>query len=239
MRHASFFLLSCLILVASLLVGYWVWQTVQLQLWQPNGASDVHFAILVLVATGVQVALGLVLVLTSTSRLLARPSGIIHDLGQRWRRALEGLADAIKDALLDWGPEEARQEETGPVPAGALSRVAVEELVEAMRAPTERTLRQVAALVNQPATAGDVTGQAERIGPLLNDLLWETLALGVQLRTDATALQSRASTSLPAYRKPRFKSLAALGYRLEWAEKYRHIRTLDLAERLAGQEVNR
>jgi hypothetical protein len=126
---------------------------------------------------------------------------------QRVDAAMEHIADLIKDALLD-GLEFGDDEDEPPAPLLPLSP---EQFVEQMRPRVERTLRQVAEVLNAAPDDSPAATQ-EKAGDLFTELWLEALKVAAQLRIAATLAEELPLAELPQG---------------EWARRYRLMITGD------------
>jgi hypothetical protein len=105
----------------------------------------------------------------------------------------EQLADAVKDAILDW---ELTPSAEGDQAAEDLLPMSPPLFVETLRPRLEEALRQLAVAINDvpPDQAGDLIKGP--VAKLFVDLLREAVFIGVQMRVEATEA-SVTSTQLP------------------------------------------
>jgi len=95
---------------------------------------------------------------------------------------MERMADAIKDALLDWSTPE--EEEGGAAEGPALSPLCPDQFVEALRGNLEETLRRVAGVLNETPD-GRLSGAAgDHICELVAQFVSESLEVGLRMRWD-------------------------------------------------------
>jgi hypothetical protein len=171
-------------------------------------------------------------------------------LTQAWRgraqATLEHTADVIKESLLDWcffddspDPEAAPEQATEPLPP--LDR---EAFVQGMRGRFEEALADVALVLEEAPTGKAIADSEERIGNLLADLVWDAVATGLQMRSDAAAAERLHPGNLVVPAAPRNHLSgsglpAGCGSQLHWDEKYRRMRAAALAARLAHRAQRR
>jgi hypothetical protein len=125
--------------------------------------------------------------------------------------AMDHMADAIKDALID-GFDLGDDSDEEPA-AESLPPVLPEEFVEAMRGRVEQTLRKVAAAINvAPGEAVPAAG-VEETCDLFTELWLEALRVGVRLRLEAA---DRLQDAYAAEEPPS-----------EWARRYRRMHAVD------------
>jgi hypothetical protein len=127
---------------------------------------------------------------------------------QRVDAAMDQMADIIKDALLDgleFGDDE---DEARVVPLLPLSP---DQFVLRMRERVEKTLRQVAQVINE---APDESAAAieEATCDLFSELWLEALKVAEQMRLDATLADQKPDADLPQG---------------EWAKRYRRMHSDD------------
>jgi hypothetical protein len=101
----------------------------------------------------------------------------------KFKEVVLGLAEAVKDVLLDWSPAE--ETDADEASGARLPPVATAALVEAMRDKVEETLARLADAINEAPTAQAVVASEQRVWDLLAELLREALEKGQQLRIDA------------------------------------------------------
>ncbi|HKI30552.1 MAG TPA: hypothetical protein VKA46_01575 [Gemmataceae bacterium] len=122
---------------------------------------------------------------------------------QRVDAAIDRMADAIKEALLD-GLEFPDDEEVTPAP---LVPLPPDRFVERMRERVEKTLRQVAEVLN--AAPDDSPAAIEEKTCDLFTVLWlESLQVAAQLRLEETLVEEQPEVELPQG---------------EWARRYRRM----------------
>ena len=126
---------------------------------------------------------------------------------QRVDAAMDQMADIIKDALLD-GFEFDDQED---VPAAPLVPLSPDEFVLRMRERVERTLRQVARVLND-APYDSPAATDEATCDLFGELWLEALKVAAQMRLDATLTETMPGVQLPPG---------------EWARRYRRMHADD------------
>lgn len=116
--------------------------------------------------------------------------GVRSKVGQ----TLEAMADAIKDAILDWEEDEAGQDDGGLTELPPLEPVL---FVAALREKVEDVLWRMAEAVNEAPTGQIVAASEGRVRELLAELYREALELGLQMRLDA------GEAGLPPGQRPR------------------------------------
>ena len=126
---------------------------------------------------------------------------------QRVDAAMDQMADIIKDALvdgLDFGDED-------EAPAAPLLPLSPDQFVLRMRERVEKTLRQVAQVLNE---APDESAAAieEATCDLFSELWLEALRVAEQMRLDATLADQKPDADLPQG---------------EWAKRYRRMHSDD------------
>jgi hypothetical protein len=127
---------------------------------------------------------------------------------QRVDAAMDQMADIIKDALLD-GLDFADEED---VPAGPpLAPLPPDEFVRRMHERVERTLRQVAEILNDAPDESSAAVE-EATGDLFSELWLEALKVAAQMRLDATSAEKPPDPDLPQG---------------EWARRYRRMHADD------------
>jgi hypothetical protein len=129
-----------------------------------------------------------------------------RSLRDRVEETLDRWSEAVKDAILDWDPDDEPTEP--PLPLEELPPLAPEQFVEALRGPVEETLRQVAETINAAPTGHLVAASEDRLTELFADLWCEALRVGIQLRLDAAEAARPDGEKLQG----------------EWARRYRHMR---------------
>ncbi len=131
----------------------------------------------------------------------------------RVEATLDDVADALKDALLDW---ELGTDPPDPPEAGDLPPLEPALFVMEMRPKVEGALERLAAFINE-APAGSVVAASEApVREVLFELWREALEVGMRLRLEA------ADASLPPGLRPQG----------EWARRFRDLR-------LAGPRLTR
>jgi hypothetical protein len=133
---------------------------------------------------------------------------------ERVDAAMDRMADIIKDTLLD-GLELADEDE---VPAASVESITPDEFVARMRERVERTLRQVADILNAaPDESSAVTEEATC--DLFSELWLEALKVAAEMRCDA----------VPGDKKPAAERPPGAGSPDgEWARRYRRMHADDL-----------
>jgi hypothetical protein len=173
-RASRSFLAAGGLAAAALLLGPFFWAALP-----GEGGAELRW---LLMGAGLGLAL-----LCLGSALVSAARGLA--LHYRWGPAslaaeqmLERAADAIRDAVLDWGAEEpdGRAEAVVPLPP-----LAPEALLQAVAPQVEQTLRSTAEVLNAAPTAQAMTARGAEVCRLFEELLQHTLALSVQLRVDA------------------------------------------------------
>jgi hypothetical protein len=127
---------------------------------------------------------------------------------QRVDAAMDQMADIIKDALLD-GFEFGDDEDD--VPAAPFVPLSPDEFVLRMRERVERTLRQVARVLND-APDDSPPATEEATCDLFSELWLEALKVAAQMRLDATLTDTMPEVQLPEG---------------EWARRYRRMHADD------------
>jgi hypothetical protein len=135
--------------------------------------------------------------------------------------AAEWLADVIKDAVLDWTPDEAGDDpDTKPLPP-----LKPEEFVAALRGRAEEVLTALAASINQAPDARTVLAGPEECLELLGEFLDEALRLAVQMRVDAAVAALPAPPApRPRWRKSRAAQPTLQGPTRNWVTKFRRMK---------------
>jgi hypothetical protein len=129
-------------------------------------------------------------------------------MSERVDAAMDHMADVIKDTLLD-GLE--FRDEDDDLPAAPLAPLSPDEFVERMRERVERTLRQVAEVLNE--APDEIPARTEeKTSDLFTDLWVEALSVAAQLRLEATLSEEQPATALPEG---------------EWARRYRLMHSED------------
>ena len=121
--------------------------------------------------------------------------------------AMDQMADIIKDALLD-GLDLGDEED---VPVTPLLPVSPDEFVLRMRERVEKTLRQVARILND-APYESPAATEEATCDLFSELWLEALKVAGQMRLDATLADKMPDAELPQG---------------EWAKRYRRMHADD------------
>ncbi|MBY0523703.1 MAG: hypothetical protein K2R98_09895 [Gemmataceae bacterium] len=121
--------------------------------------------------------------------------------------SLERVADAIKDAILDWELPETDDSDVSPL--DALQPMAPADFIEAMRPRIEETLLKVADAINEAPTGQLLAASEARVTDLILEMALESLQVGLRLRLEATQAGS-PTTEMPQG---------------AWARKYRKMRT--------------
>jgi hypothetical protein len=119
--------------------------------------------------------------------------------------AMDHMADLIKDALLD-GLEFSDDDDEAPAPLVPLSP---DEFVLRMRERVDRTLRQIADVLNAAPDQSPARTE-EQTSELFSDLWVEALKVAAQLRLESTLVEEQPDAELPQG---------------EWARRYRHMIT--------------
>jgi hypothetical protein len=136
----------------------------------------------------------------------ARAMGGLGDMRGKVGEKLEGMAEAIKDAILDWeGTNENEEGESGLAELPPLEPVL---FVAALREKIEDVLWQMAEAVNEAPTGQVVSASELRVRELLVELYREALELGLQMRLDA------AEASMTPSQRPHGR----------WAKSYRRLK---------------
>jgi hypothetical protein len=123
----------------------------------------------------------------------------------RVEEMLERVAEAVKDALLDWEMDE--DGTNGQPGLYELPPLEPAVFVETLRAKMEDVLWRMAEAVNEAPTGRILAASEESVRSLLTDLYREALELGLQMRLDA------AEAALPPTRRPHGS----------WARRWRHM----------------
>jgi hypothetical protein len=121
-------------------------------------------------------------------------------LRTRAAQTVTRMADAVRDTILDWSlEEELAAESREPLPP-----LDPQQLVDALRGPTEEALHKVAELLNE--TRDEATCQ-HAVRGVVENLVRQALERGEQLRIDAAVA-----------------ALSGSGPHGTWVEKYRRMR---------------
>ena len=126
---------------------------------------------------------------------------------QRVDAAMDQMADIIKDAILDgfeFGDEE-------DVPAAPLVPLSPDEFVLRMRQRVEKTLRQVARVLNEAPDESPAATE-EATCDLFSELWLEALKVAAQMRLEATLAEQLPEGEMPEG---------------EWAKRYRRMHADD------------
>jgi hypothetical protein len=130
-------------------------------------------------------------------------SRVAGSMRRRVDGAIDRMADAIKEALLD-GFDLSDEEGEPPAP---LVTLAPERFVEQMRPRVEKTLRQVAEVLNA-APYDAPAAIEEKTCDLFTELWLEALQVAAQLRLEETLVEEQPEAELPQG---------------EWARRYRRM----------------
>jgi hypothetical protein len=103
--------------------------------------------------------------------------------GDRMQKAVDRVADAVRDSMLDWNPDAG--DEPGRSPPGPLPAVTPARLAEVMRPAVEAVLAEVARALNESAAPADLEARCEELHRLFGELLCVSLERGEDLRVDA------------------------------------------------------
>jgi hypothetical protein len=120
---------------------------------------------------------------------------------------MDQMADIIKDAILDgfeFGDEE-------DVPAAPLVPLSPDEFVLRMRQRVEKTLRQVARVLNEAPDESPAATE-EATCDLFSELWLEALKVAAQMRLEATLAEQLPEGEMPEG---------------EWAKRYRRMHADD------------
>jgi hypothetical protein len=140
--------------------------------------------------------------------VVEKPRDARPPLRARAEQALGRAADAIRDAVLDWDPElEERPSAPPPVP---LPPLGPKVLVGALRGPVEEALERIAEALNEAPDARALAALEPDLRPLLEELLFEAVARGEELRLDA-ALAGLPAAPEGGWRKKYRRMKAAEG----------------------------
>jgi hypothetical protein len=123
-------------------------------------------------------------------------------MSERVDAAMDHMADVIKDALLD-GLQFCDDEDEPPVVP--LLPLSPDEFVERMRPRLERTLRQVAGVLNAAPDEAPARTE-EKTSELFTELWLEALKLAARMRLESTLAEEQPEMALPEG---------------EWARRYR------------------
>ena len=126
---------------------------------------------------------------------------------QRVDAAMDQMADIIKDAILDgfeFGDEE-------DVPAAPLVPLSPDEFVLRMRQRVEKTLRQVARVLNEAPDESPAATE-EATCDLFSELWLEALKVAAEMRLEATLAEQLPQGEMPEG---------------EWAKRYRRMHADD------------
>ena len=102
---------------------------------------------------------------------------LLETMRRRVDDTVEELADAVKDAMLDWSPGDFRD-----TPPQCLAPLDPDCFIGEMRGPVEEVLRQVAAAVNDSPDGHLDSRREEQVSDLFAQLWCEALDVGRQLR---------------------------------------------------------
>jgi hypothetical protein len=122
-------------------------------------------------------------------------------------RQIEHMAETIKDALLDFGPEEEIAPAAG-VAVEELPPLSPDRFVDALRGKVEDALGCMADAINEARGGQVVAASEERVRNLFADLWCDALEVGLRLRIDAAQAGFSRLQRAPG----------------AWAEKYRCMR---------------
>jgi hypothetical protein len=103
--------------------------------------------------------------------------------GDRMQKAVDRVADAVRDSMLDWNPD--AEDEPERPPPGSLPAVTPARLAEVMRPEVEAVLAEVARALNESAAPADLEARCEELHRLFGELLCVALERGEDLRVDA------------------------------------------------------
>jgi hypothetical protein len=125
---------------------------------------------------------GGVLALRAGVAYLRKDTPLVASLRDRADAAMERMADAVRDALLDWNtdddlPPEVAREPLPPVDPG--------QFVEVLRPEVEQTLAALAEVLNEAPDARSLPAGEPEVRRLLEGLVRQALERGRQLRIDA------------------------------------------------------
>ena len=126
---------------------------------------------------------------------------------QRVDAAMDQMADIIKDAILDgfeFGDEE-------DVPAAPLVPLSPDQFVLRMRERVEKTLRQVAQILNEAPDESPAATE-EATCDLFSELWLEALKVAAEMRLEATLAEQLPEGEMPEG---------------EWAKRYRRMHADD------------
>ena len=126
---------------------------------------------------------------------------------QRVDAAMDQMADIIKDAILDgfeFGDEE-------DVPAAPLVPLSPDQFVLRMRERVEKTLRQVAQILNEAPDESPAATE-EATCDLFSELWLEALKVAAEMRLEATLAEQLPQGEMPEG---------------EWAKRYRRMHADD------------
>jgi hypothetical protein len=158
-----------------------------------------------------------------TKRALQR----LEPIQQTFTETCERMGDAVKDAMLDWTPDEDEEAECFKEPLPPLSR---EAFVEALRGPAEEMLSALADAINEVPDAATILAGSERCEEVLGDFFEEALQCGVKLRVDAaTAELPTLPTSLPRRHRKKWSegSPPASRPHFDWVKKFRRMKATE------------
>jgi len=131
---------------------------------------------------------------------------------QRVDAAMDHMADVIKDALLDG--LEFGEDDDDDTPVAPLSPLSPDEFAARMRERVERTLGQVAAVLNAAGEASPAAVE-EATCDLFTELWLEALRVAAHLRLETTLAAEGPEEELPEG---------------EWARRYRRMIAEDQPE---------
>jgi hypothetical protein len=169
------------------------------------------------------------------------PCNLAEIIRSKTEETLTRTADAIRDAILDWGPSEESADEDRPeAGTDTLPPMDTSLFVETMRVRVDETMSQVASLLNDSASGEQLAAREEEVRAILGELRWDAIALALQMRNDAAAIVDLASWRAPSGERlkllPRKWGKVRYSYsdfwHPVWVEKYRHMRAAAIAQRL-------
>jgi hypothetical protein len=131
---------------------------------------------------GALALVGGVLALRAAATYLRKDTSLVASLRTRADQAMERMADAVRDALLDWDTDEDLPPEVARAP---LPPVEPGQFVEVLRPEVEQTLAALAGVLNEAPDARSLPAGEPEVRRLLEGLIRQALERGRQLRIDA------------------------------------------------------
>lgn len=149
---------------------------------------------------------------------------IFEPLSRGFSETMARLGDAIKDAVMDWTPDDADRWEPAEVP---LPPMQPKEFTEALHAPVETVLASLAETINAATDARAVLNGRERCQELLGAFLDGALEVALKLRVEAAMAELPALQPSGAPVEWHAAEPELRGPTRSWVEKYRRMQADD------------